>query len=209
MRIAIIGAGAAGSGLARAFLAVGHEVVLSSRHPDRAAKVAAEIGAETAPTNREAATGADMIVLAVPSTAIAGITDELRGAVDNPIVVDPSNPLTPDMSALLPANMSVAEEIPVLLPGAIVVKAFNTVLGRRITEPVVDGVQLDGFYAGDDEAAKATVAELIAAIGFRPLDAGPLAMARTLEHMGLLNISLNARFHWPGQTGWKLLGPTG
>jgi 8-hydroxy-5-deazaflavin:NADPH oxidoreductase len=49
----------------------------------------------------------------------------------------------------------------------------------------------------------------IAAVGLRPLDAGPLAMARTLEHMGLLNVSLNARFEWPWQSGWKLLGPTG
>jgi hypothetical protein len=39
--------------------------------------------------------------------------------------------------------------------------------------------------------------------------AGPLAMARTLEHMGLLNVSLNVRFGWPWRSGWKLLGPTG
>jgi predicted dinucleotide-binding enzyme len=95
------------------------------------------------------------------------------------------------------------------MPGAIVVKAFNTVLGKRITDPVVDGVRLDGLYAGDDDAAKATVRELIAVAGFRPIDAGPLALARTLEHMGLLNVSLNARYGWPWESGWKLLGPTG
>ena len=53
-------------------------------------------------------------------------------------------------------------------------KAFNTVLGRRLAEPVVDGMRLDGFYAGDDARAKAAVAELLAAMGFRPLDFGPL-----------------------------------
>jgi NADPH-dependent F420 reductase len=206
MRIAVIGTGVVGSALARAFLAAGHAVVLSSRHPDRAAKVAAETGAETAAGNREAATGADMIVLAVPSTAIAAISDELRGVVDGGIVVDPTNPLAPGLDSLLPAEVSVAEEIPVLLPGVAVVKAFNTVLGQRLTDPVVDGIPLDGFYAGDDEAAKATVAELIAAMGFRPLDAGPLPMARTLEHMGLLNVSMNARLGWSWQSGWKLLG---
>jgi predicted dinucleotide-binding enzyme len=89
MRIAVIGAGVVGSGLAQVFLAAGHSVVISSRHPDRAAKVAAEIGAQTVPSNREAATGADLIVLAVPSTAIAGIADELYGVVEGTIVVDP------------------------------------------------------------------------------------------------------------------------
>jgi 8-hydroxy-5-deazaflavin:NADPH oxidoreductase len=209
MRIAVIGAGVVGSGLARVFLAAGHSVVISSRHPDRAAKVAAEIGAQTVPSNREAATGADLIVLAVPSTAIAGIADELYGVVEGTIVVDPTNPLLPDLSGLLPAEASVAEEIPALMPGAIVVKAFNTVLGKRITDPVVDGVRLDGLYAGDDDAAKATVRELIALAGFRPIDAGPLTFARTLEHLGLLNVSLNARYGWPWESGWKLLGPTG
>ena len=96
-----------------------------------------------------------------------------------------------------------------LLPDTVVVKAFNTVLGLRLADPVVDGIRLDGFYAGDDESANETVAGLVAAVGLRPLDAGPLAMARTLEHMGLLNVSLNARFGWPWRSGWKLLGPTG
>ncbi len=63
-------------------------------------------------------------------------------------------------------------------------------------------------YSGDDEAAKATVGELVADIGLRPIDVGPLRLALTLEHMGLLNLSLNARYGWPWQTGWKLLGPT-
>ena len=72
--------------------------------------------------------------------------------VEGTIVVDPTNPLLPDLSGLLPAEASVAEDIQVLMPGAIVVKAFNTVLGKRITDPVVDGVRLDiGFYAGDDD----------------------------------------------------------
>jgi len=124
-------------------------------------------------------------------------------------VVDPTKPVAPGLDGLLLAERSVAEEIPVLMPGAVVVKAFSTVLGSRIADPVVDGIPLDGFHAGDDEAAKATVAELLAAVGFRPLDAGPLRMARTLEHMGLLNISMNARYGWPWQSGWKLLGPTG
>jgi predicted dinucleotide-binding enzyme len=74
---------------------------------------------------------------------------------------------------------------------------------------VVDGVPLDGFYAGDDEAAKATVAELLATVGFRPLDVGGLPAARVLELMAVLHIGLNIGNNWPWQSGWKLLGPTG
>jgi predicted dinucleotide-binding enzyme len=95
-----------------------------------------------------------------------------------------------------------------LAPGVRVVKAFNTVFASRLNDPVVDGIALDGFYAGDDPAAKAAVAELLAAMGFHPIDTGELLTARTLELMAFLNITLNARNGWPWQSGWKLLGPT-
>lgn len=209
MRIAVIGAGAVGSGVAAAAVKAGHEVVLASRHPERAAAVAGEVGARAADTAEAAADGADMIVLAVPSLAVANVCDQIRRHVAGRIVVDPTNPLEPDLSGVLEATLSVAEEIAILLPGASVVKAFNTVLGRRLAEPVVDGVRLDGFYAGDDERAKAAVAQLVAAMGFRPLDAGLLRAARSLEHLGFLNVSLNARHGWSWSSGWKLLGDTG
>lgn len=94
-------------------------------------------------------------------------------------------------------------------PELTVVKAFNPILAGRLNDPVVDGIPLDGFYAGDDEAAKATVAELLRAMGFRPMDAGVLLAARALERMAFLNISFNVRNGWSWQSGWKLLGPTG
>jgi len=66
---------------------------------------------------------------------------------------------------------------------------------------------LDGLYAGDDEIAKRRVAELLEELGFRPVDAGPLSMARVLEGMGLLNVRLNSLKGGSWRTGWKLLGP--
>ena len=74
-------------------------------------------------------------------------------------------------------------------------------LGQQPVQPVEDLRSAAGQLV--------TVAGLVAAVGLRPLDAGPLAMARTLEHMGLLNVGLNARFGWPWRSGWKPLGPTG
>ena len=209
MRIAIIGAGTVGSALAGAAVSAGHDVVVTARHPEHAMKVAEEVGARAAASPAEAVDGADMLVLAVPSTAIAGVADQIRRLVAGTIVVDPTNPLEPDLSGILEATLSVAEEIEILLPGTRVVKAFNTVLGRRLVDPVVEGVRLDGFYAGDDAEAKAAVAGLVEAMGLRPLDAGALRMARSLEHLGFLNVSLNARNGWSWSSGWKLLGDTG
>jgi NADPH-dependent F420 reductase len=209
MRIAIIGAGMVGRGLAKAALSCCHDVVLAARHPDHAAKAADEVGARAATSAEEAVQGADVVVLAVPSTAIADVCDEIRRHVRQTVVIDPSNPLEPDPALVLEARLSVAEEVAILLPEARVVKAFNTVLGARLTDPVVHGVRLDGFYAGDDPEAKALVAGLVAAMGFRPLDVGDLRSARSLEHMAYLNISLNARNGWPWSSGWKLLGDTG
>jgi hypothetical protein len=90
--------------------------------------------------------------------------------------------------------------------GARVVKAFNTVLAGRLSDPVVDGIPLDGYFAGDDAAAKAVVARLIADTGLRPVDVGDLLTARALELMAYLHISLNIQRGWPWRTGWKLLG---
>ena len=88
------------------------------------------------------------------------------------------------------------------------VKAFNTAFASRQADPVVDGVRVDGYVAGDDAEAKAAVLQLVESIGFVPIDVGPLAMSRALEGMGLLNITLNIRNGWPWQDGWKLVGPT-
>jgi 8-hydroxy-5-deazaflavin:NADPH oxidoreductase len=77
-----------------------------------------------------------------------------------------------------------------------------------MSDPTVDGVQVDAFVAGDD-GARPKVIELAEAVGFRPLDVGPLPVARVLEGMALVNISLNMLNGWSWQTEWKLVGPTG
>jgi predicted dinucleotide-binding enzyme len=86
------------------------------------------------------------------------------------------------------------------------VKAFNTAFASRQADPKVDGTVIDAYVAGDDEQAKRQVLELAKSIGFRPIDAGPLVMARVLEGMALLNIMLQIRNKWPWQQGWKLVG---
>src|SRR2546421_2058829 len=206
MDMAIIGTGNVGSALARAGRAAGHSVVLSARHADHAMKVAADVGGRAAGSNREAVQAAELVVLAVPSTATAPIVEELADGLDGKIVIDPTNPMNLAPTEIFRTSGSVPEALQVLAPGVPFVKAFNTIFASRLTDPATDGVPLDGFYAGDDAEAKATVARLLADLGFRPLDVGPLVAARALELMAYLNIDLNMRNNWPWHSGWKLLG---
>ena len=208
MKIAIIGAGNVGKALSGSFVRAGHDVTISSQHPDNARAAAAETGAEAAATNAEAVPSAEVVVLAVPYGALADVVDELGDALTGKVVVDATNPLRPDYQGLAVEGTSAAEQVQARVKGAKVVKAFNTALAARQADPFVDGTPLDAFVAGDDEQAKATVMELARSIGFHPIDAGPLELARALEALALLNIMLQIRNNWTWQTGWKLVCPT-
>jgi len=198
-----------GSALARALNVAGHTVTVTARNPAHAEKVAGEFKVAAAASNREAVQDVDMVVLAVPSKAVAAVVEDLDGLLGEVIVVDPTNPSGVNREEILRGSASLAEAILLLAPGIRVVKAFNTVFAGRLNDPVVNGVPLDGFYAGDDPVAKRVVADLLAEMGFRPIDAGELLTARVLELMAFLNIDLNLRHGWPWQSGWKLLGPSG
>ena len=209
MNIAIIGVGNVGRALATAATAAGHRVTVSATTPEHVAQAAAASGATPAASSREAVAAGDVVVLAVPSGAVAGIAAELNDLVSGKILVDVTNPLNDTYSDLTTLGTSAAEQLQAAAPTAKVVKAFNTVFAARHANPTEDGAPLDAFYAGDDDAAKATVAELASSLGYRPIDIGGLRMARSLEEMAFVNISLNARNGWAWQSGWKLVGPTG
>jgi 8-hydroxy-5-deazaflavin:NADPH oxidoreductase len=208
MNVGIIGAGNVGRALAGSLTRGGHTVVISSSKTEDANAAAAATGARAATSNPEVAQAADVVILAVGFGAIEGLAAELRSDLDGKTVVDVTNVPSPDPSNPSPDARSAAERIQALLPGSHVVKAFNTAFAVRQADPVVDGVQLDGFVAGEDGDAKAAVLELVESVGFRPIDVGPLPMARTLEAMGWLNIQLQIRNGWPWQGGWKFAGPS-
>ena len=209
MNVAIIGAGNVGSALAAAAVKQGHTVTISAAHPEHAADVAAQVGATGVGSNAEAARDADVIVLAIPYSAAAAVVDEIADVADGKVIVDSTNPLNATYSDLETSGTSAAEQLQQRAAGAHVVKAFNTVFASRHHEPAENGVPLDAFHAGDDAAAKEQVAELARSLGYRPIDAGNLRMARTLEEMAFLNIMLNVGNNWPWQSAWKLVGPTG
>jgi 8-hydroxy-5-deazaflavin:NADPH oxidoreductase len=209
MKVAVIGAGGAGGAIARAVAKAGHSVVVSAVDQEHAKQAAEQAGGSVAASNEQAASEADLVVLAVPFQAIDAVAEDIRRAVDGKIVVDASNPLKPDYSGLAVTERAGAEHVQEKLPSAKVVKAFNTAFSGNHDDPQVGGVALDGFLAGDDASAKSTVGDLLAQIGFRPLDVGGLSLALVLEHMAFLNISFNARNNLPWRSGWKLVGPTG
>lgn len=203
MDIAIIGAGNVGTALAGAFARAGHHVTISATHPEHAAHAAKATGTGSAGSNQEAIAAGDVVILAVPGTAFDAIVGEVGNELAGKVVVDVSNRPTPDPSG---AGTSAAEELQVRIPDASVVKAFNTAFATRQAEPTLGGVAADGFVAGDDDDAKQTVLDLVESIGFRPVDAGSLAAARTLEGMAWLNIN-RAMEGGTWQDAWVILGP--
>ena len=209
MNIAIIGAGNVGRALATSAIRTGHSVTVSSASGDTARKLAEETGAKAATSNRAGAEGAELVVLAVPYTAMVDLLDDVGPALAGKIVVDATNPLKADYSGLAVEGTSGAEEIQARLPQSRVIKAFNTQFASRQTDPRIAGLSVDGFVAGDDEEAKAVVLDLVKGMGFNPIDAGQLAMSRALEAMAFLNISLQIKNDWSWQAGWKLVGPEG
>ena len=200
----MIGAGTVGRALTSSMVRAGHSVWVSDVDAETAKATADATGATAASSNGTAVDAAQVVVLAVYFDAIGPVLQELGGAVDGKTLVDVTNRMDPQQLD----GTSNAEAIAALAPAAHVVKAFNTALAARQADPVVDGVQLDGFVAGEDGAAKQAVLDLVASTGFRPIDAGGLIMARALEAMAMLNIRLNLSNGWPWQDGWKLVGPT-
>jgi len=201
--IAIIGAGNVGTTLAGALERAGHRVTISAKTQSHAADAAQKTGADSANSNKDAITKGDVVIFAVPVTAFDALVKEVGGDLAGKVVVDVSNRPTPDPSG---PGTSAAEELQARLPDATVVKAFNTAFATRQGNPVVDGVSADGFVAGADDKAKEKVLRIVESVGFRPVDAGSLAVARTLEGMAWLNISRNMDGGtW--QDAWVLLGP--
>jgi 8-hydroxy-5-deazaflavin:NADPH oxidoreductase len=207
MNIAIIGAGKVGKALATSSLRAGHEVTLSASIPDHAAEAAKATGAHAAHSNTEAVKDAEIVIVAVPYDKLGDVFRGLGSAVDDKVVIDATNHIDLENPGAVLSELSNAEEIQKRHPKVRVVKAFNTAFSVRMADPTVNGTKLEGFVAGDDQAAKEIVLELVESIGFRPIDAGPLVMARVLEGMALLNVSLQIRHGWPWQNGWKLVGP--
>jgi 8-hydroxy-5-deazaflavin:NADPH oxidoreductase len=207
-KVAIIGTGNVGGALGKALAGAGHQVTYAAQSPEHAQTAAAAVGGTAAASAAEAAAGADIIVLAVPFTAAEAVAKEIASAAAGKVVIDTTNPLKPDYSGLATVGgPSGAERISAALPGAKVVKAFNTMFAGNQGNPTALGQTIDALYAADDEAAAATFAALASAVGFRPVKVGPLAAATELEAIAWLNIRLQLLNNGAWNTAVVLVAP--
>jgi 8-hydroxy-5-deazaflavin:NADPH oxidoreductase len=191
VNVAIIGTGNVGGALGQSLSRAGHDVTFYSRDEQKLADVASAIDAASADSTIHAAQNADVIILAVPYTAVLAVAGELAPTTQGKVVIDTTNPIKPDGSGVATASgESAAEEIAHVMTGAHVVKAFNTVFAGVQADPSARDVQPDALFATDDEDARKTVAQLAESIGFRPVCVGPLAAARELEALAFLNIRM-------------------
>jgi len=185
MKIGLIGAGMIGGTLAHLIAPLGHEVAVSnSRGPESLQPMLDELGPTAyAMTVEEAARWADLVILAVPWRSPEALPSP--EAVNEKVVVDAMNPYRAWGGTYDLGDSTSSEETRKRLPGARLVKAFNTIYFRHLaTEGRTDLPEDDRraiFVASDDPAAKSTVAALIRQLGFAAVDAGTLHDGRHLE----------------------------
>ncbi len=205
MRVGILGSGLMGGKLGTIFARAGHEVIFSyARTTHKLEKLAREAkGQARAGTPAEAARDADALLLAVHWSRVADVLKQ-AGDVSGKTIVSCSLPMNADDTDLVVAHTSSgAEELAKKVPGARIVAAFGTVPSevlfdvfaarRKVTKPSL-------LYCGDESRSKKVAAQLIGDVGFDPVDAGPLRIARYTEPFTLLI----ARLAYEGKKGPEL-----
>ena len=193
MKVTIVGAGNMGRGIGTRAVAGGHQVEILARDPSHAQKLAEELGSSAAALEAGAPFGGEVVVFAVYYPDIKDAVRQYADQLPGKVVVDITNPVDVQTwdGLATPAGTSSAEELQALVPeGTPVVKAFNTTFAATLVAGEAGGQQLDVLIAGDDDAAKQKVAQLVSDGGLRPLDVGPLRRAQQLEQLGFLHISL-------------------
>lgn len=178
MQIGILGSGNAGANAARAFARVGHHVrIANSRGPASIRALVEEIGPNAEATSaQDAVDASDVVLIAIPWTKREEALGELEGW-DDKIVIDAMNAYTEDFEIEDLGSKTSTEFTRALVPGARIVKAFNTLFAKRLNtegKPKGEKGRLAVPVASDDPAAKRVVMDLIDEIGFDPVDNGDL-----------------------------------
>jgi NADPH-dependent F420 reductase len=207
MSIGIVGAGNMGASIAAQLARTGEPVTLTDRDLGKAESVVAGIAGEgVGAANVSATLASDVVVLALWYPGTTDFAAEHAAELDGKIVIDISNPLDESWVRLATdPSTSSAELLAQQLPGSRIVKAFNTTHAPALADGHVDDTALDVFLAGDDDAAKARVGELVKAAGLRPIDAGRLDNARLLERLTAFQIELSQRYGLDFRLTFKLL----
>jgi 8-hydroxy-5-deazaflavin:NADPH oxidoreductase len=208
--ISIIGTGGMAAAIGGLAAKAGHTVEVMSRDAAKARALAEQVGAGATTGTFGAAPAGDMVILAVPYSAVLDVVKQYGEELAGKVLVDITNPVASDHTSFVTPGASFgAQEITKAAPAdAKVVKAFNTQFPHVLAAGPVPGHPLDVFIAGDDALAKARVLAFVESLGLRPMDTGPLPMARTLEHTCLLSLGLltHSVKHTNFSIGVSLLG---
>ena len=191
MEITIIGTGNMARGIATRALAGGHSVTLLGTETANAQALADELSGDVRAGQVGDPLTGDVVVLAVWYAAVDDVLGRYGDQLDGKVLVDITNPI--DVEAFEPLRLdagSAAQEIAAKVPGARVVKAFNTTFAGTLEQGSVAGEPLDVLVASDDEGAKEIVSRVVSDGGLRAIDAGPLRRARELEALGYLHMTL-------------------
>jgi hypothetical protein len=209
VKLAVLGSGRVGSALGGWLASQGVSVTFTSRTLSKAVAAAESAGHDANHAEiAEAAQASDVVLLTLPFAEVITALEPLRDLLAGKIMVDVTNPITPDHRALsIGHTSSGAEEIARNFPTTKIVKAFNATFAEVYTARIsgLDGRPLTIFYAGDDFEAKRIVCGLITTLGYDAVDAGPLENSRYLEPLSLLNIQLGRVLGFGSQIGFSLV----
>jgi len=186
--ISIIGTGNMARTIGALAVAGGNTVEVIGRDPSKAADLAKALGGSTTTGDFGAVPAGDVVIVALGYANVVPVVAQYGNALAGKVIVDICNPVNSAGDGLaIPDGTSIAQNVAGAAPAsASVVKAFNTTFGAVLAK----GQPLDVFIAGDDERAKAAVAEFVDSLKLRPLDVGGLNLAHYLEGTGLVMIGL-------------------
>jgi hypothetical protein len=209
VKITFIGYGQVGGPLADHLQRLGHEVILAAAEPN-SLNLQKALGRNpdlrVAPP-QEAVQRAKVVFLATPFQANEAAVKSVAGELTGKILVDCTNPVGPNLTHSLNSSQSGSEMVQKLVPEAKVVKAFTIYGFENFEDSSYPGYNVKPvmMYCGMDSAAKETVGELIAQLGWQPLDVGGLEQALHLEHMTLLWVRMvRVNGHSPNMV-WAML----
>lgn len=198
-RIAILGGtGELGSGLARRWHRSRLDIIIGSRSPEKAIAAAATLGGGDSGLSGaglvEAASAADIVVIAVPWSTHDETLSVIAAHVDGKIVVDAVVPLVPPKVSVvqLPSDGSAAQRAQVIVPTARVVGAFHNVAAKLLQTD--EEIHCDVLVSSDDKEARSTVIGLVQAAGMTGIDVGALANSAASEALTSILIGLNRRY---------------
>jgi 8-hydroxy-5-deazaflavin:NADPH oxidoreductase len=185
MKIGIIGTGDIGGALARHWGAAGHELLISSRHPEQLQALAREIGPNVkVGTPREAAAFGEVVMLAVPYSALPQVGRDYAVELKGKVVMDAGNPYPgrDGEMAVRDRQRGTGAAVKEYLPGTRLVRAFNAINAGPLANQAFEKPEKLGIpLASDDPEAMKVAAQLVSDAGFDPVPVGGLARAREFD----------------------------